>query len=102
MTKNYVIHVKRDKESLRAKQKEVEKMGERHIKEKQRINQVLDIGGEKLLGNCQKKEKQRTSPVLRNCFWAMAVTMVMTDYCNLGVQLRRSVADDAKKTIKLW
>ena len=33
--------IKRDKESLRQKQKEVESMGNRHIKERQNINKVI-------------------------------------------------------------
>ena len=35
------ISIKRDKESLRQKQKEVESMGNRHIKERQNINKVI-------------------------------------------------------------
>ena len=36
-----IISIKRDKESLRQKQKEVESMGNRHIKERQNINKVI-------------------------------------------------------------
>ena len=35
------ISIKRDKESLRQKQKEVESLGNRHIKERQNINKVI-------------------------------------------------------------
>ena len=40
-------------------------MGERHIKEKQRINQVLDIGGEKLSqkqGELSEKGEAKNQP----------------------------------------
>ena len=62
LLKNDAIHTKRDKESLRAKQKEVEKMGERHIKEKQRINQVSNVGDAKKIANGEKESTQ----VMRN------------------------------------
>ena len=94
--------MKREKDTLRQKQKEVDTMMNRHIKEKQRINQVSNIANKyskkdaKNIANILQKTKSshqreaENQTVVKYCLWEI---IAGTKYCWWEIISKRRIKE---------